>query len=169
MKILVTSGSGHGFTEKDAFDAALIEAGIENYNVIHLSSVIPNDSVIVKGKKPERNVDHWGYRLYAVYSAAYAIERGQEAWAGVGWTQDSCTRGGLFVEQRGPLESVVEGDIHNSLAHMMSLRVELHNEKNYGPVYSMTKGVVRGDLPISCALVAALYKVESWDGQGFFF
>jgi arginine decarboxylase len=40
MRIYVTTGKGEGPTPLAAFDAALIDAGIPNYNLIYLSSVI---------------------------------------------------------------------------------------------------------------------------------
>ena len=39
--LLVTSGTGEAATEPAAFDGALLDAGIANYNLIRLSSVIP--------------------------------------------------------------------------------------------------------------------------------
>ena len=41
MNIYVSSGIGYGQTKLAAFDAALNEAGIANFNLIKLSSVIP--------------------------------------------------------------------------------------------------------------------------------
>jgi arginine decarboxylase len=44
--IQVTTGTGEGPTPLAAFDAALLDAGVANYNLICLSSVIPEASVI---------------------------------------------------------------------------------------------------------------------------
>ncbi len=44
MKIKVTYGIGEGATKLAAFDRALFDAGIANYNLIKLSSVIPENS-----------------------------------------------------------------------------------------------------------------------------
>jgi arginine decarboxylase len=41
MQIHVSSGRGEGPTPLAAFDAALRDAGVSNYNLIALSSVIP--------------------------------------------------------------------------------------------------------------------------------
>lgn len=50
--IYVTSGIGEGQTNLSAFDAALWDAGIANFNLIKLSSVIPPHSkVLVKNLK----------------------------------------------------------------------------------------------------------------------
>ncbi len=166
MKILVTSGSGHGYTKKDAFDSALIAARIADYNLIHLSSVIPLGSKIVL-EEPKIIADHQGYKLYLVCSVAYALKKGQEAWAGIGWVQELEGKGGLFVEQEGLSERVVKEDIERSLQHMMDSRAIFG--KKYGFIDHVMKGVQCEGNGIACALVAALYKVESWDGKDFFF
>ena len=41
MKIRLSSGRGEGPTPLAAFDAALLDAGVSNYNLLPLSSVIP--------------------------------------------------------------------------------------------------------------------------------
>ena len=50
MKITVTSGTGEGPTALAAFDAALLNAGVANYNLIYLSSAIPNGGSIERSK-----------------------------------------------------------------------------------------------------------------------
>jgi len=39
--IPVTSGVGRGRTQLAALDAALFDAGIANYNLLHVTSIIP--------------------------------------------------------------------------------------------------------------------------------
>ena len=46
--LLITSGAGEARTEPAAFDAALLSAGVGNFNLIRLNSVIPTGSMIVK-------------------------------------------------------------------------------------------------------------------------
>jgi len=41
VRIVVSRGTGEGPTPLAAFDKALLAAGVENYNLIRLSSVIP--------------------------------------------------------------------------------------------------------------------------------
>jgi pyruvoyl-dependent arginine decarboxylase len=41
MKIIITSGTAEGPTAVAAFYAALRKAGVEHYNLIPLSSIIP--------------------------------------------------------------------------------------------------------------------------------
>jgi arginine decarboxylase len=46
LRIQIATGTGAGPTPLGAFDAALLDAGVANYNLICLSSVIPPASAI---------------------------------------------------------------------------------------------------------------------------
>ncbi len=48
MKISITSGKAEGPTKLNAFDNALLDAGIGNINLIRVSSIIPPDTKIIK-------------------------------------------------------------------------------------------------------------------------
>ena len=73
-RIVLAQGTGCGPTELAAFDAALRDAGVANYNLLCLSSVIP------PGSRLERTrwvtpAEHWGHRLYVVLSQARSAFR----------------------------------------------------------------------------------------------
>src|SRR5581483_6375695 len=104
MHIRLTDGIGTGPTELSAFDQALVKAGIANYNIIYLSSVLPADSKITLSHKPEKLEGEWGDRLYVVMAQKRTSQRNQEAWAGIGWMQDQGTGRGLLVEHEGHSE-----------------------------------------------------------------
>jgi arginine decarboxylase len=67
LDIHLASGTGEGPTGLAAFDAALMDAGVANYNLLCLSSVIPPNARIVRAKHRTRPDDH-GRRLYVVMS-----------------------------------------------------------------------------------------------------
>lgn len=178
LKINVSSGVGAGPTKLSAFDAALREAGIANFNLIHLSSVIPPSSVIVRqavdhhprirasleqpleehGEHPQLGT--WGDRLYVVL-AEHRVERPhEEAWAGVGWVQEEESGCGLFVEHAGHSEAQVRADIGSSLDSLVQGRPQ----KEFGPVEAMVRGTVCLEEPV-CALVAAAFEAEPWSGE----
>ncbi|MEZ3115550.1 pyruvoyl-dependent arginine decarboxylase [Halobaculum sp. MBLA0147] len=46
MEIHVAAGVGHGPTELSAFDAALADAGVGDYNLVTVSSVVPADGTV---------------------------------------------------------------------------------------------------------------------------
>ncbi len=154
--IKVTKGVGEGATELAAFDNALQNAGISNYNLIYLSSVIPY-GYEPKLEKPEVNVSEFGHRLYVVMASQKESMVGREAWAGVGWVMaEDNTKGGLFVEHHGESEEEVKDLITASLTTMKSNRSEGYGDIKYEIV---GKKCVKGPV---CALVAAVYKSEGW-------
>ncbi len=112
MIINIASGIGTGPTKLSAFDAALHHAGVANYNLIRLSSVIPPETTIRVSDKPLKEVPgNWGDRLYVVMAENRVDTPNVEAWAGIGWVQDQKSGKGLFVEHEGSSEMTVRQDI----------------------------------------------------------
>jgi len=158
MEINITSGIGTGLTKLAAFDTALNEAGIANYNLIKLSSVIPPKSKIKMNNQVflEKSGD-WGDRLYIVMAELRVDTPNAEAWAGIGWVQDNITGKGLFVEHDGNSEETVKRDIAQSLENLMATR-----NVNFGPINMKVVGITCEHQPV-CALVAAVYKSVNWN------
>src|SRR5580765_2894075 len=101
MDIQVTGGLGHGPTELSAFDNALTKAGLHNYNIITLSSVIPPNSHVYLNDGPVNPSGRWGDRLYVVMAQIRTSRRDEEVWAGIGWVTNEESGKGLFVEHEG--------------------------------------------------------------------
>jgi arginine decarboxylase len=157
MKITLTTGVSEGPTKLAAFDAALLQAGICNYNLLVLSSVIPEGSVIEPGKFVAPPDDQeYGYRLYVVMAHCEVDEPGKEAWAGLGWVQEQRSSRGFFVEFRGETEAEVQNKIEKTLTAMTSSR-----GREYGPIQSKIIGIPCQGEPV-CAMVVAVYKSEGW-------
>ena len=157
LPIGVRSAAGRGSTLLSAFDAALLGAGVANYNLVRLSSVIPRQAVIER--EPAPLVGNHGDRLYCVYAAAYAEQPGASAWAGIGWVRDETGRG-LFVEHETGSEDQLMELLHLSLADLSRNR-----GGGYGPVETAVASAHYEDEP-ACALVLASYAVASWDEFG---
>lgn len=155
MEIFVTTGTGEGPTPIAAFDAALLDAGIENYNLIYLSSVIPPGSHIRRSKF-DTPPDEYGRRLYVVMSRQDEHQAGKMAWAGIGWTQDPKTGRGLFVELHASSRAQVEEDIRTSLASMMASR-----PMPFGKVETEIAGIECRGKPV-CALAIAVFESAEW-------
>lgn len=161
--IKVTKGTGLGETRLAAFDHALQVAGISNYNLIPLSSVIPTGYTI-ELEKPEKKDDEFGHKLYVVLAEAREDEIGKEAWAGIGWMMrkdkdgNEGKNGGLFVEHHDRKEEVVQNLIVNSLESMRAKRTD----EEYGEIHYEIAGLECVLEPV-CALVAAVYKSEGWE------
>ncbi|MEI6040094.1 MAG: pyruvoyl-dependent arginine decarboxylase [Candidatus Berkelbacteria bacterium] len=156
MKICITKGQGTGNTELSAFDEALHKAGIANYNLIRLSSVIPVGSEVDFCQLTGNGKDEFGYKLYVVYAQQRESVPGKEAWAGIGWVQAEDGRG-LFVEHEGSSESEVHDLIQNSLTDMVKYRSD-----SFGLIQYAIVGTKCEDKPV-CAFIAAVYQSESWE------
>jgi arginine decarboxylase len=157
MEINVTAGIGSGPTTLAAFDAALNDAGVANYNIIALSSVIPpNSEIKVHDRQLTRLPGEWGDRLYVVMAEKRDDTPNAEVWAGIGWVQDEKTKKGLFVEHHGSSEDSVRRDIKQSLEALMATR-----NVDFGPIHMKVAGSVCKHLPV-CALVVAVYEPSSW-------
>lgn len=157
MKILIASGIGSGPTKLAAFDAALNDAGVANYNLLRLSSVIPpNTKVDVLDGPAKKLPGGWGDRLYVVIAEQRVDTPNTEAWAGIGWVQDRKTGRGLFVEHEGLSEKKVRDDITQSLNALMATR-----NVDFGDIQMRVVGKTCRHEPV-CALVVAIYQASDW-------
>lgn len=157
MIINISKSVGTGPTKLAAFDSALNSAGVANYNLIRLSSVIPPRTDIVQADKPLDNLPGaWGDRLYVVMAEIRVDKPNEQAWAGIGWVQDADTRQGLFVEHEGYSEGEVRSDIEQSLTALMATR-----GIDYGQIRMEVVGGVCSGQPV-CAVVVAVYQASDW-------
>jgi len=160
MKIYLASGLGNGPTKLAAFDAALNDAGVANYNLLRLSSVVPPGSKIIPSDSPipeEVMPGQWGDRLYVVIAEKRVDTPNAEAWAGIGWVQDEKTGKGLFVEHEGESEKHVRRDIQQSLEALMATR-----NVDFGEIHMQVVGKTCTHHPV-CALVVAVYQASDWE------
>ncbi|CAA9371161.1 MAG: hypothetical protein AVDCRST_MAG47-1238 [uncultured Nocardioidaceae bacterium] len=153
LPISIRTATGTGRTELSAWDDALWHAGVANFNLIRLSSVIPRQSRISFTSEPLAG-EH-GDQLYCVYASTLAAEPGDIAWAGIGWTRDEDGRG-LFVEHSATSEKALSELIHLSLEDMIERR------GGYGVIDSVVVSAQNTGLP-ACALAIATYQVSGWE------
>jgi len=154
LPISIRTAAGRGRTMMSAFDDALLGAGVANFNLIRLSSVIPQPSVISFNTEPLRG-DH-GDRLYCVYAAAHAERHGETAWAGIGWVRDASGRG-LFVEH--------SADSEQALLDLIQLSLEDMSERRGGGYADLRHATVsaHNEEQPACALALASYEVAGWE------
>ena len=158
MIIQLASGIGTGPTKLSAFDSALNHAGVANYNLIRLSSVIPPSTKIVVNTSPLKTIQgEWGDRLYVVMAEQRESTPNREAWAGIGWVQEKNSGKGLFVEHEGESEKTVREDIRDSLHALMATR-----NVDFGEVQMNVVGAMCHRDPI-CALAVAVYRSSRWE------
>lgn len=163
MKIYLTTGVGFGKTPLSAFDGALADAGVMNFNLVVLSSVVPPGTTIVHDKMPVDDSE-WGNKLYCVKAEMRSRDSGRFIGAALGWYQLEDGRG-VFVEheETGEVESSVEADlkeeVKRSIMDLCKNRDIPFNESKMGVKIKTSK--VK-DLPASVIVIAA-YKSEGWN------
>jgi arginine decarboxylase len=117
MRIHVASGVGTGPTPTAAYDAALAAAGVHNYNLVTVSSVVPADAE-VREVTTVPDLGPTGERLWVVQSRADGTE-GTLA-AGLGWATGPGP--GLFYESAGTDPAAVRERVASGLAAGRGLR-----------------------------------------------
>ena len=97
--IRVVWGTASGPTAMSSYDAALADAGVENYNLVSVSSVIPADTdVEAVGTAPD--LGPAGERLTVVEARATVAGPGRAS-AALAWSQSVDDGPGLFYETSG--------------------------------------------------------------------
>lgn len=125
--IRVVWGTATGPSALAAYDAALAEAGVHNYNLISLSSVIPAGPAIeVTGTAPDLGPP--GEALEVVQSSA-TVPPGERGAAGIGWARSE-DGPGIFYEVDGDSEDAVRTEIREGLAAGRDLRDWAFVEEN---------------------------------------
>jgi len=153
--IHVNTGYGIGATARGAFDAALYDAGIHNYNLIELSSVIPPGTQVERRKfeAPEGEI---GHRLYVVLAHAEAPNPGSELWAGLGWVQDRQDGHGVFLELTGPTREAVEYDITVTLEEMVARR-----RGDFGSIHCEVAQAIYEDRPAAAVVTGEALRTRT--------
>ncbi len=163
MNIIITSGKGSGKTTLSAFDNALFDAGVSNYNLITLSSIIPPNTVI-KQQKYKTPDSEYGYRLYTVMSEIRSRESGRWIGAVIGWCQEEDGRG-VFVEHKAienteeMVKTYLYEEVKKSLSDLCRLRGFTFSTVKMRMKLSIAKVT---EIPTS-ALVLAVYQPRGWE------
>jgi arginine decarboxylase len=162
--IHVSHGFGYGTTDKSAFDQALDRAGVAQFNLIPLSSVVPHLAGEVVKSYPPPTLGDWGDRLYCVVAEQRSRREGSIA-AGIGWLRHQDGRG-VFVEHHARDHSdeaallVVRSLIEDSLNEMGERR-GWKPEQTSRDYTSIACGVAEGEW--ACALVVAVFETAGWE------
>jgi arginine decarboxylase len=156
-QIRLSRSCGTGATRLAAFDAALVAAGLQDFNLVALSSVVPLGATVEVVPPAEQLRGRHGDLLYCVYAAAYATVPGAEAWAGIAWALRTDGSGaGLFVEHSATTEAGVHADLSATLGAMMANRPEDYVEGG-----RLVSTATCAAAPVS-ALVVASFQTAGW-------
>ncbi len=163
MEIQIISAIGAGKTSLASFDCALQNAGVSNYNLIPLSSVIPPNSKISPIQKYTTPEEDFGKRLYVVKAEHRSDEVGQCIGAGIGWYQLDDGRG-FFVEHEaeGGEENLVKKELEDlitgTLEDMCGFRNIAFEPERLHSLCAVKKSTQKYE----CALVLAVYQSQNW-------
>ena len=142
--ISITAGTAEGGTTLNAFDNALLAAGIGNINLIKVSSIVPPavDVVDLPRIKP-------GALVPTAYAAMTSTTPGQTVTAAVGYALSADrTKPGVIMEFHGVAgRAEAERQIHAMLDEAFRVRGELVKDRR---VVAVEHTVER----IGCALAA---------------
>jgi len=149
-RIRIVRGSASGPTALAAYDAALADAGIAEYNLSTISSVIPATAAVeVVDTAPD--LGPTGNRLTIVEAEATASDPGT-AVAGLGWVRSVDGGPGIVYEATGDDPDAVERRLREGLAAGADLR-----EWEPGEVGVRIEATAAGRGVHAAAVVAAVY------------
>ena len=168
LRIAVVAGVGEGRTTLSAFDAALFQCGVHNYNLLALSSVIPPAAQVCPRGRYIPPGDEHGHRLYVVKAEMRSAQPGAVIAAGLGWLQWGDGRG-VFVEHEllgrdqspAEAEAALAAEIAASLHDLAQTRGVSHVAAQ-SRTHIVSKVVAQRP---ACALVLAVYQGEGWMGS----
>ena len=165
LRIAVVAGAGEGRTTLSAFDAALFQCGVHNYNLLALSSMIPPAAQVCLRDRYFPPADEHGHRLYVVKAEMRSAQPGTVIAAGLGWLQWGDGRG-VFVEHEllcrvqspAEAEAALKSEIDASLRDLVQTRGVAHGSAQFR-THVVSKMVAERP---ACALVLAVYQAEGW-------
>lgn len=118
-RIAVVWGRGDAATRLTAFDAALADAGIADYNLVGLSSIVPPDATVATPGTVDEPYDV-GDPVAVVLAEAAGDESGETVAAGLGWAL--ADEGGVFMERAADAAEACRVDLESTLADLRRQR-----------------------------------------------
>jgi arginine decarboxylase len=121
MNIKIVSGKSEGKTLVSAFDLALANAGINNYNLQYLSSIIPKGAEVIEVDKYNNQERKIGDIVNLVIAQKSSDEPQKWISCGIAWVQ--AKEGGILIEEscEGRADEV-ERLLREGAEDMMSIR-----------------------------------------------
>jgi len=163
MIINVVSSTGTGKTLLSAFDSALKNAGVYNYNLIALSSVVPEGADVRKKPFVKDIGGNIGDRLYVVKADIRGDHSGKVIASALGWYFLK-NGGGVFVEheEEGFTKKGVEAELRFKIKKSLEDLCEYRGEKFDKEKMGISIALCRVESEPACALTLAVYKTEPW-------
>jgi arginine decarboxylase len=102
VQIRVLRGTATGPTAVASYDAALADAGVHNYNLLTVSSVVPAGAEVAAVEEAP-DLGPAGGKLTVVQARA-TVEGTGRATAALGWTREAAEGPGVFYEAGGEFD-----------------------------------------------------------------
>ncbi|MBU7015152.1 MAG: pyruvoyl-dependent arginine decarboxylase [Theionarchaea archaeon] len=149
MNIQIVWGTGKGTTPLGSFDLALAEAGVNNFNLIPLTSVIPPGAVIEKTHEYINRCNRIPGDIVYVVMARKIIKGPSRISAGLAWMQS--VEGGILLEGWGETMEDVTANLASGLKEMAAARDWTWNSQ---PDFKVIEGECD---EYGCVVVIAVY------------
>ena len=152
-RYVICTGTGGGMQPLNAFDAALVDAGVGNYNLIRVSSILPPDTIVGTSIPFPP-----GSRLPIAYGAETTINRGRRVTAavGIGIPEDPATSG-VIMEFHG---FVPRDEAHDIITEMTVEGMRIRDRPYREIIVSATE-IVCEDRPVCAFAGVALIPAEA--------
>ncbi|WP_248896063.1 pyruvoyl-dependent arginine decarboxylase [Haloplanus halobius] len=115
----VVWGDGEAGTPLSAFDAALADAGIHNYNLVTYSSMIPPGRRVVEAERLDATYGV-GAPVGTVLAENEATRTDETIAAGLGWIR--ADEGGVMMESSAGSAAACRADLREKLADAKRIR-----------------------------------------------
>jgi arginine decarboxylase len=120
MPIDVVWGTGSARTELGAFDAALSDANLHNYNLVELSSIVPEGANVERVGALDPGRWTTGDLVAVVLASRTSATAGDRIAAGLGW--ELAVEGGVFMENDAATIEACERRLDANLADAKRIR-----------------------------------------------
>jgi len=155
-KIILTSGVGTGTTKLNAFDDALLNTGIGNFNLSPVSSVIPPKAKIIYLSKnnSEKLLPKVGSIVPTIYSCSYGNKFGERITAALalGIPKDYENYNGLIFEFAA--KNITKNKAERICKEMVKEAFQVRNLKIEKILFTSTDYIVKEK--IACVVAVAL-------------
>lgn len=118
-RVILTSGSSDGVNELSAFDNSLFDAGIADFNLIKVSSIVPSGIPVSNFKEGVSEVLANGLLVPAVFDMIYSNNVGEKivSGVGVGIPKDSDNKPGIIFTHTS---NTSKDDVRKTLTKMVN-------------------------------------------------
>lgn len=150
VSVWVCKGAGRGPTHLNAFDAALLSAGVGNFNIFRLSSIVPASIPVTLLDSPASDIGD-GRLLPCVYSVAHS--EGTLCSAGIAISRpiDLSSSVGVIFECSG---SYGYAEARENLSEMTSFAMANRGIERFETEFFISSIECATDIGCACVVVA---------------